>query len=132
MPFELVQGARGYEFGPAHFPSVTLLPQFADHIEEDLRSGLWLLLLVAIWSRPDRVAILTLGETCQRLSTDRQLRCAARPFDDHRENRRWCRTIEEMVSSPIWVLLRDGRQVDELVGVRSLEELLTFVDRHAG
>ena len=110
-----------------HPPNAHALPMAPLQAEPELRSGLWLLLLVAVWSAPDRNMIRIALELAKDF--EGRIQVGIRPFDDHRETSVWCDAVEERYRSPIWVLLRDGVKLDEKVGIHRQPDLKEWILR---
>jgi hypothetical protein len=90
-------------------------------MEEELRQGPWVVLLIAIWSVSDVDAI----EQAVRLGQQfgEKIQIGMRAFDHHKETERWCSGVKEQYRSPIWLFLLDGETVAELVGHVTEEDL---------
>jgi hypothetical protein len=92
-----------------------------EQMEPELKDGLWLVLVCAIWSGPDRLAI------GQALSAVREfggkVKLGIRMFDDDAETRTWFPELPKYPASPVWLILRDG-QLDEMrMGGQSQSQL---------
>jgi hypothetical protein len=90
-------------------------------IEPELREGLWLVLLVAVWSQPDLVALESFVSQAEKWPSS--LKLGARLFDDFTESEAWCPGINRVVGSPIYVLIENGVARGHLVGLHSVEEI---------
>jgi hypothetical protein len=77
---------------------------------------LWLILVYAAWSGPDRRAIPIALSVAKDYRGAVQL--GIREFSDHDEIRKWCPDVKEKWGSPIWLVLKDGELRNELVGYR--------------
>ncbi len=97
------------------------LPMAPSSIENELQDGLWLLLVFAVWSIQDRNAINTALELGKRLGDT--VRVGIRPFDEHQEISNWCPNATKTYQSPVWLVLKKGKLVKEVVGLYPLEQL---------
>jgi len=110
------------EDAPENCVSLVMKP---DVREDYLNRGVWLVLLFGVWSTPDRAAI----DLAVSLACDLQ-GCASvgiRPFDDPSEAAAWLPELPTTYGSPIWIVLKDGRLKDDLIGLHDKQELLEAV-----
>jgi len=72
----------------------------------DLRSGTWLILMVPIWSAPDRNAI----DQAVRIVTifAPQVRLGVGVFESHDEIQSWNPQLQARWQTPIWAVMKDG------------------------
>ena len=94
-----------------------------------ISGGVWLVLVFAVWSSPDRRAI---EMALREVETLGGVRLGIRPFDSHTELGTWCPEMPETWGSPVWIVLHDGRLVAHAVGMISAEELRMLVWRSSG
>jgi hypothetical protein len=85
-------------------------------MEEPLRTGVWLVLLVAVWSRPDIEEIDRAVRLARRVS---RAMVGIRPFDSPHELGRWLPEAPKTSGSPIWIRLVDGRIEHVRIGIAS-------------
>jgi hypothetical protein len=95
-------------------------------IESALKEGLWLIVLIAVWSSPDLEAMQVALSVVKAMNGRVQL--GLRPFDAHQEVLHWCPNVKERYASPIWLLLRDGALLDEMAGLRNEERILQWIE----
>jgi hypothetical protein len=93
------------------------LPATPSQLPRELSRGLWLVLLFAVWSGPDRSAVPVALSAVKQF--DGKVQLGLRPFDRHEEiTTRWPK-VKEPFGSPIWLILRDGELLEEHVGAFS-------------
>lgn len=109
-------------------PYCRVLPMAPVEREPELNQGLWLVLLFAAWSGPDRRAIPIALSVVKGFQG--RVRLGIRKFSDHTEQKTWCPEVREKWGGPIWLMLRDGELREELTGLRSEEQLRDWV-QHA-
>lgn len=90
-------------------------------MEPQIARGLWLFLAFAVWSGPDRMAILQALALAKEPGLD--LHVGIRPFDLHDEFATWCPLLVKEAGSPIWLLMKDGVVLKKLIGMRATEDL---------
>ncbi len=100
------------------------------HGEEIINTGLWLILLFAVWSMPERNAIQTALDAVKTFNG--RVNLGVRPFDNHNEFKYWCDEIEEKYGSPIWLFFKEGVKLGELIGIRSENEIKQALDVFLG
>jgi hypothetical protein len=105
------------------------LPQAPGVIEPDLKHCAWLVLLVAVWSGPDRDAIRTALRVGKEVGDT--IRVGLRPFDSHDEIRAWYPEVREQYRSPVWLTLKEGALLEERFGTLPQKEVREMVDRMA-
>src|SRR6266487_3739751 len=96
--------------------------------EEELNHGLWLVVVFAVWSGPDRKAIDTALEIGHELGDKVQI--GIRPFDRKEELQAWCPEGKIQWVSPIWLVLKDGKSVNEMFGSQSRQKVFEAVVVH--
>jgi len=120
-------------------------------LEPDLTSGNWLILAFAVWDSRDQLAIEV---ACQIATTLRDIRVAVRPFEMVDEFLTWVPGLEEheIVTSisesenelgtqvsmtsigkdhPIWFIFRDGKMSQSLAGARTIDKVISFLEKNA-
>jgi hypothetical protein len=97
------------------------LPMAPAEVEPELKEGLWLVLVSAIWSGPDRMAIGLALSTVSELGG--RARLGIRLFDDEAETRAWFPELPRDAASPVWLLLRDGRLLELRFGSQTASDL---------
>jgi hypothetical protein len=100
----------------------------AESMEPELAEGLWLVLVFAVWSVPDRRAIASALTAVTDLGG--RVRLGIRPCQDPGETAVWCRELEAGTATPQWLVLRDGHLVDQRVGLVPPGELAAMLARH--
>jgi hypothetical protein len=108
---------------PEYCQSLAMNPE---QIEPDLPEGSWLINLVAVWSAPDIASIEQSLAAVKMLNG--RVKLGIRPFDKHEETARWA-TVKEKWGSPIRLTFRDGKMLEEKVGLLSDNELFEMVRR---
>ena len=108
---------------PEYCKSLAMNPE---QVEPELLEGSWLIHLVAVWSAPDIASIEQSLAVVKMLNG--RVKLGIRPFDKHEETARWA-TIKEKWGSPIWLTFRDGKMLEEKVGLLSDNELFEMVRR---
>jgi hypothetical protein len=93
------------------------LPGTPLELRQELARGLWLVLVFAVWSGPDREAVQTALSAVKLFGGRVQL--GLRAFDRHEEVRALWPHVKESLGSPIWLILRDGKLLEEHVGAFS-------------
>src|SRR5687767_13162089 len=77
------------------------LPMAPNRMEPELKEGLWLVLVAAIWSGPDRIAI---GQALSAVQEFRgKVKLGIRLFDDDAETRTWFPELPKYAASPVWL-----------------------------
>ena len=95
-----------------------------NRMEDNLRSGRWLVMLAAVWSVPD----VKLVDRAVRVAVGvPQVRVGIRPFEHHIESAAWLPDLNIDAVSPIWAVLDNGRLVATLIGAVSEDELIAAV-----
>jgi hypothetical protein len=94
--------------------------------EPELEQGLWLILVFAVWSVPDRTCIDLALSVIKEFKGDVLL--GVRPFDNYTEFNIWCPEVKEKYGSPIWLVLNNGNLLKEMVGVYSKEQLVQLLE----
>ena len=74
--------------------------------EQELNTGIWLILVFAAWSVPDVRAIEIALETAKHF--EGKLNLGLRPFDSPEEHKSWCTEISDNDESPLWLLFESG------------------------
>ena len=87
-----------------------------EEIEPNLIKGNWIILLVAVWSGPDRAAVDFALKSMDEMK-DKNINLGVRPFNMHSEISKWCAEAKEKWRSPVWLWLKDGKLVDEKSGL---------------
>jgi hypothetical protein len=90
------------------------LPGTPSELRQELDRGLWLVLLFAVWSGPDREAVQTALSVVKQF--DGKVQLGLRPFDRHEEITALWPDVKERFGSPIWLVLRDGELLEQHVG----------------
>jgi len=88
-------------------------------------------LVFAVWSVPDREAVQTALSAVKSFGGSVQL--GLRAFDRHEEVEALWPHVKESYGSPIWLILRDGKLLEEHVGAfsrRVVTDWLRRVLRH--
>ena len=104
--FQLTPDERSELILEGEPPYCRVLPMAPVEREPELNRGLWLVLLFAAWSGPDRRAIPVALSVVKGFQGQVQL--GIRKFSDHAEIKTWCPEVREQWGSPIWLILRDG------------------------
>ncbi|MCO7223562.1 hypothetical protein [Pleionea sp. CnH1-48] len=92
-------------------------------LEGFLCEGVWLVLLFAVWSTPDRKEI----EMALRFAKNKGINLGIRPFEDFDENSNWCPELTGQFGSPIWLLYDNGNLKNRKVGLCSESDLKDLV-----
>lgn len=93
-------------------------------MEPELKEGVWLVLVAAVWSGPDRMAIQQALTAVKEFGG--KLKLGIRLFDEDSETTQWFPDLPQAYASPVWLFLRDGRLVEkhfgslDQIGLRSL------------
>jgi len=90
--------------------------------ETALNQGDWLVLVFAVWSGPDRNQITTAMEVAREVGGTIQV--GIRPFDNKEELRAWCPEAKIDWMSPIWLVIREGKLINEMCGPQSREKIV--------
>lgn len=93
--------------------------------EPGLEQDLWLILMFAIWSIPDRACIDLALSVIKEFNG--KVLLGIRPFDNHTELNTWCPEVQEKYGSPIWLVLNNGKLLKERVGLCNKEGLRELV-----
>lgn len=96
-----------------------------EHREPVFDHGRWLILVYAVWSRPDIESIPTAVEGVRKLGLDIQL--GIRPFADYNEMYKWYPEYDGSAESPYWMYVKDGTLLEVRNGRMSEDELATFI-----
>ncbi|HEX2569224.1 MAG TPA: hypothetical protein VH877_06645 [Polyangia bacterium] len=110
---------------PDYCRALSMAPE---SMEPELAEGLWLVLVFAVWSVPDRRAIAVALTAVKDLGG--RVRLGVRPCDDPGETTGWCPEVEDGGATPQWLVLRDGRLVDARVGLLPPDELAALLAQH--
>jgi hypothetical protein len=105
---------------------VKALQQSPIELEQEAKEGIWLILLVAVWSAVDLNAVDTAVSAIRPVSN--KVTLGIRPFDAHEEIRRWCPTLKDAYGSPIWLLFKNGVKVAEAVGLQTEEQVRRIIE----
>jgi|SRR5687768_5113997 len=103
------------------------LPMRPQEMETELHVGFWLVLLIAVWSVPDRTAIQQALDAVKPY--EGAVKLGIRPFDKHEEISGWISGVKERWASPILLMLHNGRVLDEKVGVLKQEDITRMIQR---
>lgn len=104
---------------------VAVLEMKPQSLETRLRKGVWLVLVVAVWSVPDRESLREFLRSEGQWPSG--LRLAVRLFDDYSEAETWCPSIVGELGTPIWVAMKDGRPLGRLVGLQTREQVIRWL-----
>jgi hypothetical protein len=97
--------------------------------EPQLDQGAWLVMVVAVWSGPDYVAV---GDALTAAKTfDGFVRLGIRPFEEFSEMETWCCNVREG-DSPVWVSIKDGAIVDVRAGPVSIDTIAQMMEQLVG
>jgi len=130
---------------PSYIHALKMAP---DSIESELKSGLWLIVVFPVWSGPDRHSVRAALACAKDYAGKFQL--GVRPCDYHEEIYKWwpggeapsrsdpvltvlggprrnVHISSDHSSSPIWLVMRDGRVVYQEAGPRSKEQLSELI-----
>ncbi|HEX8834442.1 MAG TPA: hypothetical protein VF719_09590 [Abditibacteriaceae bacterium] len=103
------------------------LHQDVEKLEDELKRGLWLVLLFVPWSATDIGAI---GNTLKLVkSYEGKIQLGIRPLRSHDDVRLWCKNFSIESSTPVWIIFKDGVFVEEHLNTK-LEEIRRLVERH--
>lgn len=116
-----VGGRYSLRLSPELKGKIVALQMAPSASEPELSRGTWLVLVFAVWSGPDIGQIRVLLDIAEHSQSP--LLYAARPFDDRTELVRWCPDARETWSSPVWLVLANGRLLGQIEGVRRSDEL---------
>lgn len=130
MEYTIVKSGSRYKLTLiGDHPQVHVVEMKPVGLEPLLRQNCWLVLLVAVWSGPDRKALeLILDPT---VAWPTWINIAVRLFDEEGEASTWCPTITTVTSSPIWVFMKGGRPLGHLVGIRTAKQLCRWLESTA-
>ena len=101
------------------------LPMRPQEMETELHVGFWLVLLIAVWSVPDRTAIQQALDAVKPYGG--VVKLGIGPFDKHVEISRWIIGVKEKWGSPVWLMLHNGRVLDEKVGLLKQEDITRMI-----
>jgi hypothetical protein len=93
--------------------------------EPELNSGLWLVLVFAVWSGPDRTAVDTALSVAKEFRGE--VRLGIRPFDKAEEALAWCPELKLRRTSPIWLILNNGKLERATFGPQTVEQLRAMI-----
>ncbi|MBI3649417.1 MAG: hypothetical protein HY231_00020 [Acidobacteria bacterium] len=113
-----------FEDEPNYCRALAMAPT---EMEPELEKEVWLILLFAIWSVPDRTSIEEALSAAKKLNG--RFNLGVRPFDNHKENKGWCKQIKEQWGSPIWLVIRKGTLVEEIVGLRNRSQIIDLLKK---
>jgi len=111
-----------FEDEPAYCKALVMSPLAK---ESELTQGLWLVLLFAVWSVPDRSNIGVALSVVKEFNG--KVFLGVRPFDNHDEIKKWCPEVKEKYGSPIWLVMKNGKLLKERTGLYSKEELKNLI-----
>jgi hypothetical protein len=127
---------------PSYLHALGMAP---DHIEPELLSGTWLVVVFPVWSVPVRESVHAAIVVAKEF--DGKFQLGVRPFNSSDENRKWWPndpppSVEIIVTStqdvgekrelrissdgaklPLWLVLRGGRIYSQASGPRTKDEL---------
>jgi hypothetical protein len=129
MSYRIVKGEAG-AFSIAltdEPPYCHALPMAPAAMEPELGQGLWLVLVLAVWSMPDRQSPRVALEVIKALGGTVQL--GLRPMNAPEETAVWCPEATAS-GTPQWLLLRDGRLVAERTGLLDAAALGALLAQH--
>lgn len=111
-----------FENAPSFLHALKMAPQFR---EPELNRRTWLVLTYAIWNVKDTRSILAAVKSVERVGNEVQL--GVRPYDKYEEIDVWYPKKRDDLSSPLWLLLEDGKVLATEAGVLSEEEIVDFL-----
>jgi len=93
--------------------------------EAMLDAGVWLIVVVPVWSGTCRRAIDDVTAMATQLPDG--VNVGVRWFDEYEEIAAWLPNAEQSYSTPQWFLLRDGAIVKQRFGPLGVEKIVPFV-----
>ena len=91
-------------------------------METELSRGLWVVLVLAVWSAPDLAAIPLASKVGARLG---RVACVGiRPFDHQAEHAAWCPALSATVPTPVWLVLRNGELLGHTSGAAGIDDVM--------
>ena len=97
------------------------LPMAPNEMEPELKEALWLVLVAAIWSGPDQIAIGQALSAVQEFGGEVKL--GIRLFNEDAETRTWFPELPKDAASPVWLLFREGQLQVMRIGGQSQKDL---------
>jgi nicotinate-nucleotide pyrophosphorylase (carboxylating) len=112
-------------------PYVEAIPSRLASMPPSLRSGRWLVLFSAVWSVPDIKAIDVALAAVRKFGGE--IRLGVCLFDEYSEVRAWLPELKVgRTASPIWVIMEDGRLLNESSWPKRIEEVEEMIEQIIG